>query len=64
MSWTDAVVDFLLEREFSSKYGARALKRAIKDWIEKPLSEDMLRGQVGAVGVCVDEGHIVLQWKQ
>ena len=36
--------EFLVEKGYDPKYGARPLRRTIEDFIEDPLSEDVLRG--------------------
>ena len=36
--------DFLVEKGFDEKYGARPLKRAIQKYVEDPLAEEILRG--------------------
>jgi ATP-dependent Clp protease ATP-binding subunit ClpC len=36
--------DFLIEKGTSQDFGARPLRRAIEQFIEDPLSEDILRG--------------------
>ncbi len=38
--------DFLSEKGFDPKYGARPLKRAIQKYLEDPLAEEMLMGQI------------------
>lgn len=38
--------DFLSEKGFDPKYGARPLKRAIQKFLEDPLAEEMLMGQI------------------
>ena len=38
--------EFLLEKGYSEEYGARPLRRSIERWIEDPLSEEILRGNV------------------
>lgn len=40
-----AAKDFLIEKGYSSEFGARPLRRAIERYIEDPLSENILRGQ-------------------
>ena len=37
--------DFLIEKGYSTEFGARPLRRAIERYIEDPLSENILRGQ-------------------
>ena len=43
---TPAAVDFLVEHGYDPSYGARPLKRAIQRYIEDPLSERILSGEV------------------
>jgi len=42
---TDEVMDQLAEVGFDPVYGARPLKRAIQQWIENPLAEQLLAGK-------------------
>jgi len=44
--FTDECKDFLCERGFDPKMGARPLRRAIQKHVEDPLSEKLLRGEV------------------
>ncbi|MGH7659210.1 MAG: ATP-dependent Clp protease ATP-binding subunit, partial [Gemmatimonadales bacterium] len=44
---TPAALDFLVEKGYDQSYGARPLKRAIQKYIEDPLSEKILVGEVG-----------------
>jgi ATP-dependent Clp protease ATP-binding subunit ClpC len=39
------VKDFLVEKGYDPKFGARPLRRTIEEHIEDPLSEDVLRGK-------------------
>ena len=43
---TPAAVDFLVEHGYDPSYGARPLKRAIQRYIEDPLSDRILSGEV------------------
>ncbi len=38
--------DFLVDKGFDPKFGARPLRRTIEDFIEDPLSEDVLKGKI------------------
>jgi ATP-dependent Clp protease ATP-binding subunit ClpC len=42
---TDEAKEFLAEKGFDDKYGARPLKRAIQRYLEDPLSEELLQGR-------------------
>lgn len=44
---TKKVKDFLVEKGYDPKLGARPLRRAIEDFIEDPLSEEVLKGKFG-----------------
>jgi ATP-dependent Clp protease ATP-binding subunit ClpC len=41
---TQEAKDFLIEKGTSTDFGARPLRRAIEQYVEDPLSEDILRG--------------------
>ena len=45
---TDGAVDFLVERGFDVKFGARPLRRAIQRYLEDPLSEKILLAEFAA----------------
>jgi ATP-dependent Clp protease ATP-binding subunit ClpC len=47
LSRTEAATDFLVERGYDEKYGARPLKRAIRRFVEDPLSDKILMGEFG-----------------
>jgi hypothetical protein len=42
---TQDAKDFLIEQGYDEKFGARPLRRAIEQYVEDPLSEDMLRNK-------------------
>jgi ATP-dependent Clp protease ATP-binding subunit ClpC len=44
---TQAALDFLVEKGFDKNYGARPLRRSIQRYIEDPLSERILLGELG-----------------
>jgi ATP-dependent Clp protease ATP-binding subunit ClpC len=41
---TDEAKDFLIKKGTSLEYGARPLRRAIEQYLEDPMAEDLLRG--------------------
>src|SRR6185503_8964536 len=61
LTLTEGAREFLLEKGYSTEFGARPLRRAIERYIEDPLSEEMLRGNIteGAV-IEVTAGNDVL----
>lgn len=42
---TDAAKEFITDKGFDQKYGARPLKRAIQKYIEDPLAEELLENE-------------------
>jgi ATP-dependent Clp protease ATP-binding subunit ClpC len=44
---SDAATEFLVDRGHDEQYGARPLKRAIQRYVEDPLSEKILQGEIG-----------------
>jgi ATP-dependent Clp protease ATP-binding subunit ClpC len=61
IDWDEAVADLLVEQGFSTQYGARALRRAIRDLVEKPLSLAMLHEQKGRLALTVVGGQVVVK---
>jgi ATP-dependent Clp protease ATP-binding subunit ClpA len=60
---TVEAVEYLIEKGFDSKMGARPLQRTIDDMIKKPLSKEILFGKLkngGVVSVDVADGKLVL----
>jgi ATP-dependent Clp protease ATP-binding subunit ClpC len=56
--------DFLIEKGFDEKFGARPLRRAIERFLEDPLAEALLRGDVKEgepVKVLRDGDHLVFK---
>lgn len=43
---TDAVKDFVAEKGYDTNFGARPLKRAIQKYLEDPIAEEILKGEV------------------
>jgi ATP-dependent Clp protease ATP-binding subunit ClpC len=43
---TDKAKDFIAEKGFDEQYGARPLNRAIQKYVEDPLAEEILRGDL------------------
>lgn len=63
LSVPDQVVDFLAERGYDEKYGARPLRRAIRSMIEDKAAELMLTDSLGCgdtVQARIDGGELVL----
>ncbi|MBO7178294.1 MAG: ATP-dependent Clp protease ATP-binding subunit, partial [Clostridia bacterium] len=62
LNYTQAVVDYLLEKGTDLEYGARPLKRAVQKIFEDKLSEEIISGHItneSDVTVDVADGEIV-----
>jgi ATP-dependent Clp protease ATP-binding subunit ClpA len=63
---TDPAIEFLMEKGFNAKLGARPLQRVIDDEIKKPLSKMMLFGELtegGMVEVGLSDGKLTVNFK-
>ena len=49
LSVLPAAYEFLIDKGFDAVYGARQLRRAVEHYIENPLSEKILAGEVGDI---------------
>ncbi|MFH1541492.1 MAG: ATP-dependent Clp protease ATP-binding subunit [bacterium] len=59
---TKKVNSFLVDKGYDPKLGARPLRRAIEEFIENPLSEEVLRGKFGygsTISLKVEDDKIV-----
>lgn len=43
---TDAAADFIVDKGYDEKYGARPLKRAIQKYLEDPFAEEIINSEV------------------
>ncbi len=50
---TDKAKDFLSDKGYDPQYGARPLNRAIQKYLEDPVAEEILRGEI-------EEGDVIL----
>ena len=46
IEFDDAAMDFLANKGFDLQYGARPLRRAVERFVEDPLAEEILRGNI------------------
>ncbi|MDO4555258.1 MAG: ATP-dependent Clp protease ATP-binding subunit [Lachnospiraceae bacterium] len=46
LTFTEEAYDFILKKGKDEKFGARPLKRALQTWLEDPLAEAILSGQI------------------
>jgi ATP-dependent Clp protease ATP-binding subunit ClpC len=59
---TPAAIDFLIEKGYDPQYGARPLRRAVEKYLQDPLAEEILRGNIKpseSVEVVVAEDKLV-----
>ncbi len=64
---TDAARAWLVEKGYSTEYGARLLARVIQEHIKKPLAEELLFGRLakgGSVEVDVGEGGLAFAYPE
>ncbi len=64
LTYSEAVVDYILEKGYDPQYGARPLRRAIQDHIEDFLSDEYLLGNIkegGVTSLGVNDGKIVIE---
>ena len=57
----EAAKEFLIDKGYNPEFGARPLRRAIERYVEDPLSEDILRGNLkgkNLVKVTVKDEHL------
>jgi len=58
----DAAHEFVIEKGYDPTYGARPMRRAVERYLEDPLAEELLKGNVKAgdlVHVTVENGKLV-----
>lgn len=66
LTYGDTVKNFIFEKGYDKKYGARPLKRAIQNYIEDALAEEILSGKLQAsdkVSMTVVDGKVVFTKK-
>ena len=54
---TDDAKSFLIKKGSNLDYGARPLRRAIENFVEDPLSEELLKGEFKGMDLIVVDGH-------
>ncbi len=65
LEFTQGAKDLLIEKGYDEKYGARPLRRAVEHYLEDPLAEALLRGEVKDGEPCtVDRDGEKLIFKQ
>src|SRR5690606_24577483 len=61
LTFTDEAKDLLINKGYDEKYGARPLRRAVEHYLEDPLAEAILRGDItdGAQVEVVRDGELL-----
>ena len=64
----DSAKEFLVEKGWDEKYGARPLKRALERELEDPMAEELLKGKIqkdgGLVKVSEKDGKLVFSQRK
>jgi ATP-dependent Clp protease ATP-binding subunit ClpC len=55
---TDKAKDFIADKGYDPQYGARPLNRAIQKYLEDPLAEEILKGEL-AKGEVIEADYLV-----
>ncbi len=64
---TQEAIDFLIEKGYDPVYGARPLRRAVEKYLEDPIAEEILKGQIKTdqiVSVAVKDGALTFVSKE
>jgi ATP-dependent Clp protease ATP-binding subunit ClpC len=65
LEFSEAAKQLLIEKGYDEKYGARPLRRAVEHYLEDPLAEALLRGEIKEGEPCtVDRDGDRLIFKQ
>ena len=65
LEFTDQAKELLVEKGYDEKYGARPLRRAVEAYLEDPLAESILRGDIkDGEPVLVDRNGDKLEFKE
>jgi ATP-dependent Clp protease ATP-binding subunit ClpC len=63
---TDEAKDFIADRGYDANFGARPLKRAVQKYIEDPLAEEIIKGEMvegNVIEVILDNENSLLKMK-
>lgn len=64
ITMTDEALNFLIDKGYDQNFGARPLRRAIENYLEDPLSEEILQGRFegkSSVKVLLQDGKLVFE---
>ena len=62
LTWDDSLLDWLVEKSFSLKFGARNLRRLIEKEVENPLATAMVTGEQPLKGAYLraEDGKLII----
>ncbi len=66
LEFDEKAKDFLVEKGYDPQYGARPMRRSVERFLEDPLAEEILKGNLHdgeSVKVTVDKDHLVFTQK-
>jgi ATP-dependent Clp protease ATP-binding subunit ClpC len=61
---TDKAKDFIVDKGYDEKFGARPLKRAIQKYIEDPLAEEIIKANLqhgDSIQIDIDDSNLALK---
>jgi ATP-dependent Clp protease ATP-binding subunit ClpC len=67
ISLDESAKDFLIEKGYDPQYGARPMRRAVERYLEDPMAEEILRGNIKpgeTVGVTQKDEKLVFVGKE
>ena len=66
LEFDDAAKDFLVTKGYDPQYGARPMRRAVERFLEDPLAEEILKGNLHPgepIQVRVENDHLIFSQK-
>ncbi len=68
LTWDDSLIDYLVEKSYSVKYGARSLRRTIQKDVEDPVAAKIIEKHgenVGRIRLSAADGKVKIEiWKR
>ncbi len=64
LNLTPSAFDFLVQKGFDEKFGARPLKRTVRKYIEDPMSDDLITGKIkqgNVISVEAEEDKLIFK---
>ena len=64
LTWDDSLIDYLVEKSYSVKYGARSLRRTIQKDVEDPVAAKIIEKHgenVGRIRLSAADGKVKIE---